>query len=499
MEGSRLGGMASRERRLPFPEDIPLLIRRNAIWIKSGARILFLDARRVFGVNCQLRSFNAQSTMEAKSEFSRETQLTSQPKGHMLANLNVWSPDGEWIVYDTRRRDDVFDGTRIERVHRVTGEVRLVYESAHGASCGVATWHPRQPQVVFIHGPENPTADWFYTSYHRRGVLVDGSGKAMNLDACDISPPFTPGALRGGSHVHVFSPDGERVSFTYEDHVLAGVQQETAEQEMNLRNVGVSIPNRPVKVSPDHPRNHPGTAFTVLVTRTVASPKPGSDEISRAFEEGWVGTRGYRRADDSWQRYALAFQGLVSTQAGARISEVFLVDLPEDLSRPGDGPLEGTERRRPRPPHGVSQRRLTFTEDRKFPGLQGPRHWLRSSPDGNRIAFCMKDDYERVQLWTLSPLGKDLRQVTRLPYSVASAFSWSPDGRAIAFAADQSIHLADVETGRCQRLTAPSAVPDSPLPFACVFSPDGKSIVYLRPISFRHEAYNQIFICDVSH
>ena len=35
-----------------------------------------------------------------------------------------------------------------------------------------------------------------------------------------IRDRYTPGALRGGSHVHVFSPNGERVSFTYNDHVM---------------------------------------------------------------------------------------------------------------------------------------------------------------------------------------------------------------------------------------------------------------------------------------
>ena len=43
---------------------------------------------------------------------------------------------------------------------------------------------------------------------------------ARNLDARDLLPPFTPGALRGGTHVHQFSPDGHVVSSTYEDHVL---------------------------------------------------------------------------------------------------------------------------------------------------------------------------------------------------------------------------------------------------------------------------------------
>jgi hypothetical protein len=123
--------------------------------------------------------------------------------------------------------------------------------------------------------------------------------------------------------------------------------------------------------------------FTVLVTRTVNEPQPGSDEISRAFEESWVGTQGYDRPDGMRQRRALAFQGKVVTADGRAISEAFIVDLPEDVTRVGGGPLAGTETRVPSPPLGVRQRRLTNTAQRKHPGLQGPRHWLRSSPDGS--------------------------------------------------------------------------------------------------------------------
>ena len=129
----------------------------------------------------------------------------------------------------------------------------------------------------------------------------------------------------------------------------------------------------------DHPRNHDGEYFSVLVTRTVANPKPGSDEIKKAFEESWVGIN----------HNALAFQGHVVTVNNKTISEVFIVELPDDLTQPGDGPLAGTETRMPCPPKGCVQRRLTLTAERKFPGIQGPRHWLRSSPDGSRIAFFM--------------------------------------------------------------------------------------------------------------
>ncbi len=43
------------------------------------------------------------------------------------------------------------------------------------------------------------------------------------------------GALRGGSHVHVFSPDGSAVSFTYEDEVLARLGPGSGEHQLNRR------------------------------------------------------------------------------------------------------------------------------------------------------------------------------------------------------------------------------------------------------------------------
>src|SRR5438105_4667986 len=133
-----------------------------------------------------------------------ETPLTRGPGGRILTNCNVWSPDGQWIAYDTRSdaAGEKFDGTRIEMVRADTGEIRTLYESKHGANCGVVTWHPKEMKVAFILGPEHPTAEWSYGPSRRQNVIVevDRPGSAVNLDARDLTPPFTPGALRGGSH-----------------------------------------------------------------------------------------------------------------------------------------------------------------------------------------------------------------------------------------------------------------------------------------------------------
>lgn len=434
-----------------------------------------------------------------------DRQLTFAPHGHVLTNANAWSPDGRRIVYDVRSDADgsTFDGGRIETVDADTGEVRVLYESRRGACCGVATYHPRADRIVFILGPEHPTPDWAYGPDRRQGVTVDEArpGVAAPLDARDLVPPFTPGALRGGSHVHVFSPDGALVSFTYDDHVLSspdgrpGVGRDAAR-----RNVGVAVVGRAVAVPRAHPRNHDGSAFCALVTHTTAVPTPGSDEYGRAYEEGWVGTGGYVRADGTRQRRALAFLGDVVTPAGRTIAEVFVADLPDDPTTPGDGPLAGTKAELPHPPAGVSVRRLTRTADRRFPGVQGPRHWLRSAPDGSRVAFLMRDDAGVAQLWTVSPADGNLTQLTRGPRGVASAFTWSPDGRGLAHATDGSVCLTDAATGRTRRLTPrPADAADAPLPLAAVFGPDGQRVAYLRRV--RHPAdgrrYNQVFAVAV--
>ncbi len=445
---------------------------------------------------------------------AQEQAVTSGPGGRILTNAHVWSPDGQWIVYDTRSdpAGEKFDGLSIEMVNVRSGRTRTLYRSERGAHCGVATFHPLEWKAIFILGPENPSADWPYCAWHRQGVIVEaepgqeggawvrGAERLMDrprverLDARDITAPFTPGALRGGSHVHVWDERGDWVSFTYEDHVLAQYKDDRAGNDLNARNVGVSVPGRAVKARKDHPRNHDGAYFSVLATRTTHRPRPGSDDISKAFEEGWVGREGYARPDGTRQRRALAFQGHVLTGDGRTISEVFIADLPEDLTVAGEGPLEGTALRLPCPPQGVIQRRLTHTAGRKHPGIQGQRHWLRSSPDGSRIAFLMKDDSGVAQLWTVSPNGGPPAQLTRNPWSVASAFTWSPDGRYIAHVMDNSVCVSEAATGRTHRLSARSDDPTAPRPEACVFSPDGQRIAFVRRLDHGQDSFNQIHV-----
>jgi hypothetical protein len=431
--------------------------------------------------------------------MSHEKVLTNGVGGRILTNCNVWSADGQWIVFDTRsgKTGEQFDGTLIQAVHVQTQEIRTLYESKNGAFCGVATWHPSQLKVAFIHGPEHPTPDWMYGPTRRRGVLVDAQQPlvATNIDARNLVPPFTPGALRGGSHVHIWHPAGDWLSFTYEDEILARFPQPAAFRDTNQRNIGVSFP-KPVTVPKIHLRNHDGQFFSVVVTRTVNLPKEDSDEISKAFEEGWVGTNGYIRADGTRQKRAIAFQGHVFV-GGQAVAEVFIADLPDDLTQVGTGPIEGSVLRRPAPPQGVVQRRLTRTTHQKHPGIQGPRHWLRASPDGSQIGYLRKDPAGVVQLWTISPNGGDPIQVTKNNHPVESCFTWHPDGKRVAFIMDNSVCVVDTTNNQTTRLTERSDDTSAPRPEACVFSPDGTRIAFIRSLPSGEKSYNQICVVDL--
>lgn len=417
-----------------------------------------------------------------------ETQLTFDDRNHQLTNINVWTADSQWLVYDVRPSGVSFTSLTIERVN-LSGQTEIVFQAKEGAHVGVVTASPDlPPRYVCIHGPERPDARWKYDFHHRRGVIIQ-HGQAENLDACDITPPYTPGALRGGSHVHVFSPDGSRLSFTYNDHVMHEL-----DSKEDLRNVGVAVPLHPVCPPKQHPREYDGSHFCVLVTQTTSTPRPGSDEINRAYEEGWIGTSGYLRPDGQRQRWALAFIGDTRAVSGETVPEVFIVDLPEkmaDYALAGDAPLEGTETRLPAPPRAVKQRRLTFTHTRTFPGLATtPRHWLRSSPTGCTIAFLMKDEAGVVQLWCVSPNGGEPQQITSVKSDIQSAFSWHPDGDAVALIQDNSVMLCDIASGKMQRLTA--RTPEAPCAEAVVCSPDGRYVAYMRHV----QRYQQLFIAE---
>jgi Tol biopolymer transport system component len=110
----------------------------------------------------------------------------------------------------------------------------------------------------------------------------------------------------------------------------------------------------------------------------------------------------------------------------------------------------------------------------------------------------MKDDAGIVQLWTVSPNGGPPRQLTRNSLPIASTFTWSPDGRFIAHVMDNSVCLTEGDTGKTIRLTTRSDDATAPRPEACVFSPNGEQIAFVRSVPESGRAFNQIFVVGLS-
>ena len=140
---------------------------------------------------------------------------------------------------------------------------------------------------------------------------------------------------------------------------------------------------------------------------------------------------------------------------------------------------------------GIHQVRLTNTANRKYAGvLNQPRHWLRSSPQGEAIAFLMKDDNGVVQLYTVSPSTKEIKQVTSQDWDIQSAFTWNSNGQYLTFICDNSVMLCNAKTGELTRLTEKTA--QAPSCDAVVFSPDDQYIAFMRDV----DGYRQIFTVE---
>ncbi len=359
-------------------------------------------------------------------------QLTKNEKvNHDLDNNLNFSPDNQWLCYDTRPPSGIGETRFIQRVNVLNGEIKTIYESPQAdkirPGVGAVSYFPNANRVVFIHGfPNLP-----YEKYRRFGAIVDiTNGKMTVADARDVTFPFTPGALRGGTHRHEPGGfNGEWLGFTYNDMIMR-------DQGKDLRTIGVTHLNMPVNVDKDGKgENQSGSGFSALVVRVTDNPKPGSDEISHAASDSWVGgDQGYRKKDGTRQM-ARAFIGKLADGK----EEVYIVDIPQDITKPGQwGPLEGTQTSFPMPPEGAVQRRLTHTES----GCGGT---VRSAPDGKWISFLTNDRQGIRQIFIISPNGGDPIQITAFEKGVFSAPFWHFSGKYIVFPNRKGIYIVNAD------------------------------------------------------
>lgn len=160
------------------------------------------------------------------------------------------------------------------------------------------------------------------------------------------------------------------------------------------------------------------------------------------------------------------------------------------------------------------------------------------SPDGSTFAFVTADEPEKKadadrfnksfevgdddflikeaaipsHVWTIPVAGGAAKRITsgrwslpiaHPPGPVPSPLSWSPDGKSLAISqlanphpsAGQTSRIAivDVATGATKRVTTAEVAETHPL-----FSPDGKSIVYMHPRAGERMSENRIWLAPAS-
>jgi len=445
-----------------------------------------------------LMTFGACTTSES---YKPEIQLTKDlSKNHDLDNNDNFSPDGKWLVYDTRTGVGGIGGSpSVERVNVETGENQVLFgipdNHDYGPGAGAASYHPIENKVIFIHGLPICTEKNPYQQWRRTGVIVNDNQPNIPIlmDARDVTFPYTPGALRGGTHRHEWSRDGKWVGYTYNDAIMKKLEDSTG-VKWNLRTIAVSNQRHPVVIRNNNPdETVTGSWFSAVVVRVVPTPRPGSDEISNAASDSWIGMPGYTKPDGTIQ-IARAFIGKVNNRDGNPVDELFVVDIPDSINVPGEyGPLEGTRTTAMMPPKGTIQRRLTHTADTKYPGCGGV---VRSSSDGKYIAFQAKDKNGIQQIFLISPAGGDPVQVTEHTSGVQSGVRWSKDNSRIAYIWDNSIVITEIANRpfeqRYKRITARTVTAPSNL----VWSNDGKTMAFNRllPIEGKKDQKQQIFV-----
>lgn len=79
-------------------------------------------------------------------------QITFTLRNHQLTNINTWTPDSQWLVFDVRPSGTSFTGETIERVNIHTGELEVIYRATQGAHVGVVTVHQSRKNMYSFMG-----------------------------------------------------------------------------------------------------------------------------------------------------------------------------------------------------------------------------------------------------------------------------------------------------------------------------------------------------------
>ncbi len=454
--------------------QIPAALRQSLLYIGS---IVFL---LIGFTGCSTKDNSKVANMQMK-----EKQLSYTNKNHVLDNNDNFSPDDQYLCYDTRGTifdNNIGNSKTIEKIEISTGTETVLYqpESITGEEpapgVGAVSWHPFDDRAIFIHGPDldEVKARGYYGITNRTGVEVstDGKGVITKVDKRDVvtDRPTTPGAQRGGTHRHEYSRDGRRIGFTYDDHLNSKYDRTIGYMEINS----------------SAPTGYSHYFAVILKPAEKDKSKPG--EIEKASGDSWVDPDGTMRA----------FVGKVRAENGVDYqTDLFVADIPVSVDI--TTAFSGNGNKYPEPPAGIKIRRLTYSG--KVGGI------VRGSFDGKLIAYLSPDDKGIEQVFVINAQDVELAsgetvQAQQLSafHSDASALRWHPKKNWVFAISNGNMAVICAEPGqdygKAMMLTA-----DENERSHLVVSHDGNSLAYTMTRNSEGEnhakEFKQIFVLEL--
>jgi len=457
----------SEQQRLTHDEALDQWPRRSpSNDVQDGSKIVFVSNRGPGGVDALYLT---------DIYYSPPIRLTS---GDRPERRPAWSPDGEWIVYESQNEAGDWDIYAV----RPDGESSSQLLIAGAGQDGAPAW--------------SPDGKWIAFHSDRTGQLHIWGQEILNMQT------LTPGEVRkftegDGSHKYpAWSPDGQQLAYTLEQEEQSDVYILTLDGDRKA----IGEP-RLLAVSDERtswPAWYPGGGWVAYVSQVEglrqicvvpADVKEGAEKERRCLTE---------EKENLWPDWSVEF--LFPAWPTPTPTPT---DTPKPVPQPTNTPTPTatftptpTFTPSPTPPplpkiayvstqdgdpeiyvmdaNGSNPTQLTFN----FLKDESPS-W---SPNGWQIVF-MREIRGNQSLWIMSARGEDARELdiefddVVPPNDDEMWPAWSPNGKWIAFQAnwygDNNIWIVNIESKQVLPLTSGPGSDEMPH-----WSADGQRVVY---------------------
>ncbi|RZM19834.1 MAG: hypothetical protein EOO88_36950 [Pedobacter sp.] len=118
---------------------------------------------------------------------------------------------------------------------------------------------------------------------------------------------------------------------------------------------------------------------------------------------------------------------------------------------------------------------------------------MQTTPKGDSIAFLSRDKEGHINIFAVSPNGGVIKQLSFHCFDIQTGFNFSPDGRYVAYGAENAVHITAVASGESHQVTENFSDDEAPAgPVS--WSPDGKTLAYNRYVGRDGQRFLQVFL-----